>query len=84
MSFHKSVMGRGVLSDNAKTLSDVIDRVQKADEYLNVVNNSHFRKASCLHWEAFQELKKMNMSDEQAKDWMHSWWTQLSSLPETD
>ncbi len=32
MSFHKSLMGRGVLSDNAKKLSEVIDRVKKSDE----------------------------------------------------
>jgi hypothetical protein len=32
MSFHKSVMGRGVLSDNAKKLSDVIDRVVQAEK----------------------------------------------------
>lgn len=51
MTFHKSVMGRGILTDGAKRLSDVIDRVQKTDAELVATHEGEEQSwiTSCPH-----------------------------------
>lgn len=73
-------MGEGI----ALTVSWVIVINRIYMNYMDAVNHPAFREASRLHWLAFKELQKIDLSDIERRAWMAHWLSQCSSVMEDD